>query len=38
MITGTLKKPSEKAKSIYLKIVGPDAQNYEKSKATILNA
>jgi hypothetical protein len=29
---------SEKAKSIYLKIVGPDAQNYDKSKATILNA
>lgn len=29
---------SEKAKSIYLEIVGPDAQNYGKSKATILNA
>jgi hypothetical protein len=29
---------SEKAKSIYLEIVGPDAQNYDKSKATILNA
>ena len=29
---------SEKAKSIYLEIVGPDAQNYGKSKATILSA
>ena len=29
---------SEKAKSIYLEIVAPDAQNYGKSKATILNA
>ena len=29
---------SEKAKSIYLEIVGPNAQNYTKSKATVLNA
>ena len=28
----------EKAKSIYLEIVGPDAQNYNNSKATILKA
>ena len=29
---------SEKAKSIYLEIVGPDAQDYNKSKAIILRA
>ncbi len=29
---------SEKAKSIYVEIVGPDVQIYDKSKATILNA